>query len=245
MIEQRFDTTTPVRLELKLPLADVQITTIDGSESTVTLQGSQKLLDATTVELIGDHLVIEQQRKLFSGLLERLDGTLRVRACVPHGSRVELTTASGDATLAGSFGGLEARSASGTVRVTGDLGGDATVKTVSGDARLPHVGCDLDVRTVSGSVDAESVDGSVTVRSVSGDVRVGVLREGTVTVQSVSGNVQLGVAQGTNLDLDAGTASGALSSEVPLHDAPTGEPGPTLVVRSTTVSGDVRILRAA
>jgi DUF4097 and DUF4098 domain-containing protein YvlB len=245
MTEQRFATPGSMRLELRVPCADVQIGTVDPGESTVTLDGPQRLVDATTVELRGDRLIIEQPRKLFSGFREHFDGSLRVRAQVPHGSTIELVTAAGDATLDGAFAGLEVKSAAGSIRVTGTIDGDVSVKTVSGDTRVAHVSGDLDVRTVSGHVDAGSVGGSVSVKSVSGDVRVGSLREGTTTIQSVSGDVQLGVASGTNLDLDAGSASGDLSSEVPLWDVPGGAAGPTLVVRSTTVSGDVRIVRAA
>lgn len=245
MLEQRFATPRPVRLEVKVPVGDIDIATIDGSESTVALTGSQKLVDATTVELVGDRLVVKHERKRFAALYEHFDGSLHVQVRVPPGSRVELVTASGDATLEGTFAGLAANSVSGDLRVTGELLGDVRLNSVSGTVRLPHVAGELNVRTVSGDLDAESIDGSVTIKSVSGDARVGSLREGRVTVQSVSGDVVLGVAPGTNVEVDAGTASGELSSEVPLSEAPGGESGPRLVVRSQTVSGDFRIVRAA
>jgi hypothetical protein len=154
---QRFATPRPVRLEVNVPVADVEVATVDGDESTVTLEGSPKLVDTTKVELSGDRLVVEHQRKTFTSFFSRFDGSLHVRAHVPHHSRVEIVTASGSATLDGTFAGLELTSTSGDVRVTGELDGNASAKTVSGDVRLPRVVGDVTVRTVSGDLVAESV----------------------------------------------------------------------------------------
>ena len=148
--------------------------------------------------------------------------------------------------LRGSFGSLETKSAAGDLVVDGTVDGSARIKTVSGDVRLRTVGGDLTAQSVSGDVTATSVGGDVSVKSVSGDVRIDSTREGHVTVQSVSGDIEVGVAPGTNLDVDAGSVSGDLISEVALgSDAGAVGDGPMLVVRGKTVSGDFKVFRAA
>jgi hypothetical protein len=245
MREQQFTTPGPVRLDVKVAAGTVRVVTDDAAQSTVVLDGSQKLIDAARVELIGDRLVIAQQRKSPFSLFGRYDEPFDVQVRIPHTSKVSVTTASADATLEGMFGQLDVQSASGNLAVAGEVEGDAIVKTVSGDAHLPRLRGNLSAQTVSGEVAADSVDGAVTLKSVSGDLRVGSVREGSVTVRSVSGDVELGIASGTNVDVDAGSASGMLSSEVPLSGTPGGNGGPTVVIRSSTVSGDFRIFRAA
>lgn len=245
MSEQHFSTPRPVALEVKIPSGDVEVATVEADEATVRLDGSQKLVDAIRVDLVGDRLVVGHRKTSFMGLWGRFGESLHVQARVPAGSAIEIVTASGVVTLNGKFGELDMRSASGDVVVTGEIERDARVKSVSGDVRVPHVTGNLTVQTVSGDVVAQSIDGSVSVRSVSGNLRVGSLREGNVSVHSVSGDVELGIASGTSIDLDAGSASGDLSSEVALSGTPGADAGPTVVIRSNTVSGDFRVIRAA
>jgi DUF4097 and DUF4098 domain-containing protein YvlB len=251
--EHRFSTPEPVELEIKVPSGEIDVETIDGEESVITLEGSEKILEVTEVRQEGRRIIVELKgRKPFGITISiddrswRVGSRLRVRARIPHGSDAKLSTASAGMKVRGRMRSLDARTASGDLAVVGGIERDAVVKSVSGDVRLEHVGGDLRVTTVSGDVLARSVGRSVEGKTVSGDVRVESTREGTVTLQSVSGDIEVGVAPGTNLDVDAGSVSGDLSSEVPLGSDPQtgGEPGPTLVVRGKTVSGDFRVFRA-
>jgi DUF4097 and DUF4098 domain-containing protein YvlB len=253
MPEYRFDTPQPVDLEIRVPVGDIDVETVDGDESFVTIEGSERLVERTAVELQGRTLVVELRGKKSFGITVSIgdfsfgNNVLKVHARVPHGSNALFATASGDMDLQGRIARLETKSASGDLEVDGEIERDATVKTVSGDVRLRHVGGDLKMQSVSGDVRADEVDGSIEARSVSGDLMFRSVREGRVDVTSVSGDIVIGVAAGTSLDVDAGSVSGELESEVPLGSDPgsaSGD-GPTLVIRGKTVSGDFKVVRAS
>ena len=253
MAEHRFTTLEPVDLDVHIPVGDIRVETVDGTESTVTVTGSEKLVEQTEVTLDGNKLTIGHKGKKPFGITISIgefsfgSGGLQIVATVPHYSQASLSTAAADMRLKGRYRSLEAKSASGDLTVTGEIEGDANIKTVSGDVRVDQVGGELRVQSVSGDVAVASVGRSIETRSVSGDMRFDRVREGTVTVQSVSGDIELGVAAGTNLDVDAGSVSGDLTSEVPLGSDPgvAVAAGPMLVVRGKTVSGDFRVFRAA
>lgn len=252
MTERAFTTPEPVDLDVKIPAGEIKVETVDGDQSSVLLEGPEKLLEQTRVELVGNRIVVELEQKGPFGLTIMIGdwsfgrGGLTVRARVPHGSRPDLMTASADMHLRGRYASLRTKSTAGDLVVDGSVERDAEIKTVSGDARLGAIGGSLTVQSVSGDVTAASVGGDVSAKFVSGDLRLDAAHAGHVTVQSVSGDIEIGVAPGTNLDVDAGSVSGDLSSEVPLgNDAGAVGDGPTLVVRGKTVSGDFKVFRAA
>ncbi|HEY5058441.1 MAG TPA: DUF4097 family beta strand repeat-containing protein [Gaiellaceae bacterium] len=253
MNEQRFHTPLPLELAVNIPAGTIAIETIDGDESFVTIDGNEKLAAQTVVEQRGGRLVVEFQGKrgLFGITIAVGDfsiggGSLRVRARVPHGAAVRVTSASADATLRGKLASLDAKSVSGDVLVIGEISGHAVVKTVSGDLRLDPVGGDVRIQSVSGDAGLRSVGGSLVAKSVSGDLRVESIRAGHAELTSISGDIEIGIAAGSSVDVDASSVSGDLSSEVPLASAP-GEDGngPIVVVRGKTVSGDFKVARTA
>lgn len=253
MAEHRFHTSRPVDLLVSIPSGDVVVETADVEESVIAVEGSEKLVEQTIVEHDGNRISVQYRGKQVFGIAIEIGGfsigsgeKLKVHARIPHASTAELTTASADMNIDGALRRLETKSASGDLVMHGRVDGTATVKTVSGDVQLDDVGGDVTVNSVSGDVRVASVGGSVRTKSVSGDVRVDRAGGPEATLQSVSGDIRVGVAAGTNVDVDANSVSGDLDSEVPLGSETTAlAPGPTLVVRGKTVSGDFRLVRAS
>jgi DUF4097 and DUF4098 domain-containing protein YvlB len=252
MLEHTFDTPLPVTFDVTIPSGDIDVESADGEQTYVTVDGDEKILENVEIRHDGNRVVVTVRDKgkfgISLGSLVFGNGGLRVQARVPHGAGVKVKTASADLQLAGTFAGLDVNSASGDVQMRGELAEDARIKTVSGDVQLERVDGDLSIQCVSGDIRVRSVAGSVDTKSVSGDIRVEAVTAGDVRFSSVSGDIEIGIAQGSLLDVDAGSTSGDLSSEVPLASEPLmGEPtaAPTVVLRGRTVSGDVKVFRAA
>ena len=253
MPEHTFHTPLPLTLEVSIPSGDIEVETADGEETFLTVDGDERLLEEVEIRQDGNRVVVTYRSKgKFGFSLSPFTvvfgaNDLRVRATVPHGAGVKVKTASADTEIAGQLEALDVNSVSGDVRVRGDVSEDATVKSVSGDIDLERVHGDVSVQTVSGDLRARGIAGSADAKSVSGDIRLESLAAGDVRFNSVSGDIEIGIAPGSLLDVDAGSTSGDLSSEVPLaSEPPSGEEGaaPTVVLRGRTVSGDVRVFRA-
>jgi hypothetical protein len=258
MLEHTFHTPLPLALEVSIPSGEIAVETDGAEETALTIKGDERMLEHVEVRHDGGRVVVSLRDKgkfgvSFSGTgfsigsLVFGNGGLRVQARVPHGAGVKVKTASADTELSGHFGALEVNSASGDVHLRGEVAENATVRTVSGDVELDRVDGDLSVQCVSGDVRVRTIAGSADTKSVSGDIRLEALTGGDVRFASVSGDIEIGIAQGSLLDVDAGSTSGDLASEVPLASEPPADEAataaPTVVLRGRTVSGDVRVFR--
>jgi hypothetical protein len=252
MLERTFHTPLPLELEVGIPSGDIEVETTEGEESNITVDGDDRLLEEVEIRQDGDRVVVSYRGKgklgfSLSPLSIVFGSELRVRAIVPHGAGVKVKTASADTRLDGQLGPLGINSVSGDVRVRGEVAGAASLKTVSGDAALDRVEGDLSAQTVSGDLSIGPVAGSADAKTVSGDIRFQSVTAGDVRFASVSGDIEIGIAQGSAVDVDAGSTSGDLSSEVPLGSEPVqddAEDAPVVVLRGRTVSGDVKVFRA-
>src|SRR5690242_11251671 len=107
-MEHRFHTPERAELEIKVPVGDVEVETIDGDETFVEVEGSDKLVELTEVRQEGRRILVETKgRKPFGITISIGDiswgssGDLRIRVRVPHGSDATFATASADMRLQG------------------------------------------------------------------------------------------------------------------------------------------------
>jgi hypothetical protein len=64
-------------------------------------------------------------------------------------------------------------------------------------------------------------------------------------LKAVSGDVAVAMRRGLRVKLDVSSVSGSVGSELDVSDSPSRADGPEASLRVRTVSGDVRITRAA
>jgi DUF4097 and DUF4098 domain-containing protein YvlB len=257
MQDQTFNVTGPVRLDLRIPHADVTVATGGADSASVSLGGGGKSADDVTVscERRGDTDVVTVSAKQ-SGLF-RFRRAVDVAVRLPEGSAVSVTTAAGGIVCTGPLGAVRVETASAGVRIpqaasvdvvgvsgevaVGRVAGEASVKTVSGAIEVDDVRGRLVLRTVSGRIRVRGAGGDVEARSVSGDVALQRLEQGVVRLDSVSGDVSLGVRKGVAVWLDLDSASGDVRSELgPSGEGP-ADGRPVLELRGRTVSGDLRV----
>jgi DUF4097 and DUF4098 domain-containing protein YvlB len=267
---ETFHTPGPLALDLRLPSGQIEIEAADGEETTVDLDATRdsdeirEVIENARIELRrrgdGYEVVVDVQRKRFKLFdFMNVEFILRVRA--PHGADVQVANASADVDARGRFGALRAQAASGDLRfmeldgrvdiksASGDVdlgrvGGEASINTASGDIRVDRIDGDATIRSASGDVEIQEAASSVTVQTASGDQRLGTVSQGSVVMQSASGDLIVGIRRGSRVHIDAKTMSGDTSSELVVGDEPPPGDGPTVDLRATAMSGDIRILRA-
>jgi DUF4097 and DUF4098 domain-containing protein YvlB len=263
---QTFPTPGKVSIRVQIAAGTIYVHAHDAAETTVELEpvvaGDESALAAIAATRIeardvgdGHEITVEAPERRAGRTVE-----LRLVIRTPAGAELDVRTLSADV-VADGLGRTTARVASGSVQL-GDISGDVRVESASGDVVIGVVDGRLRVRTASGGVDVRTavagigvstasgavhvgrVDGDVEIATASGAVRLDDVGAGSGSVRTASGGVEIGVRRGTVVDVDAKTLSGRADSEVPL-DGVAAAGAPTLRLRVATLSGDIRVTRAA
>lgn len=262
MEPRTFQTPDGVHLEIRIPSGTLDVSLEETPTTVLEITGERDPDDFTIVyEDLGSgghRLRVEQRGRTSFGWNGSRDVRVRVRA--PNGASVSLDSGSADLSIAGDAGAIAMKSGSGDV-VFDRSRADVTAKVASGAVRGRSVGGDLRVHSASGDVDVSAVEGTVVARTASGGLDLGDVggsadvttasgnvlihraRTGQVHVQSMSGDVRVGVATGTRVWMDLSSTSGETTSELDVSDS-SDEKAAALELRLSTVSGDIRVMRA-
>jgi DUF4097 and DUF4098 domain-containing protein YvlB len=263
--------TERARLRVRNPAGDVRIETADVAETTVELtplndsDATRQAIEKARVEARGDEVTVELEGRSWTisiGPWGIGSAKVSVRITCPHGSTLDCDTASADVKVRGTLGETRLRTASGDLSLeevdgsfgaksaSGDLElervtGRCEVHTVSGDVEIGTALETVEVNSVSGDVEIRDAGGALTVSSISGDQNVRAAGPGEIALKAVSGDVEVAIRRGLRIHLDVNSVSGSIRSELEVSDAPVASQGPEAGLRVRTVSGDVRISRAA
>lgn len=255
----RYEFATPdaPKLRFGIGAGRIEVETADVAETVVEVEAIRGSEEDLKVEQHGRDIVVEGRKRF--GLKSDQEFDIRIRA--PHGTDVDANVASAPFRATGRLGAVEVNSASADVQVE-QVEREAKVRSASGDVQLGSVGGRAEVNTASGDVQIASAAGGGTIRSASGDVEIGEttnrvslntasgdmvigsIAEGSVDVKSASGDVRVGIERGSRLHVDARSLSGDTTSEVELGGVEITTGGPLVEVKGTTMSGDIRIVRA-
>ena len=267
-MKETFQTPGHVSLDVRLPEGEVRLETGAGGETVVELSGLpeddlRQIARVAVRERGGAYEVrveIEDRHGWERFFKSR---NVRIDVVAPEGADVHVRGGSADVDGRGRFGALAVSTGSGDITFE-EAAGDADLKSGSGDIRVREVSGNAAVATGSGDVDFERVGGTAQVRSASGDVHIGEsgadvtvqtasgdqrldeVVQGEVLLQSASGDMTVGIRRGSRIAVDARSLSGDTSSEIGLDDFEVdgGGDGPFVELRATTMSGDVRVVRA-
>jgi DUF4097 and DUF4098 domain-containing protein YvlB len=171
-------------------------------------------------------------------------GDARFEVTVPVGARLIARARSGDVSIRGVKGDVEARTENGDITVA-DVGQRLDLVTLSGDVDARGIVGDVQIKTMNGEVKVSDLRGDFEAESVSGDIEVrnaegryvrahttsgDVLYDGNINpsgryeLVTHSGDVHLVIPANTGAQLSISTWSGAIESDFPITLKP-GEHG--------------------
>jgi DUF4097 and DUF4098 domain-containing protein YvlB len=257
---ETFDCSGPIKAEISTSSGDVTIGASETSTIEVTLSvkdpGLAHLLDEALVSYNAKTRLLEVRSRTLENVnsIRGLKSVMRhsnwfdfgesgpdVHIALPEGSSIEVATASGDTDIIGNLAKASVASASGGVRVADEVG-SLDVKTASGDVTTATVRESLTCHSASGNVRCEGAGAKTKIRTASGTVKLTAEVPSQISIQTVSGNVFVTVARGLEVDVDATSISGRLSSTMPLDSAEGGSTTHDVVsISAKTVSGNVSI----
>jgi DUF4097 and DUF4098 domain-containing protein YvlB len=155
---------------------------------------------------------------------------------VPTDTRVDVRTGGGGVILSGLHGSAEAKTSGGPIQVSGlngnleanTSGGPIHLSEVTGDAHAETSGGPISVEGLQGNLQAHTSGGGIRIDRVSGYVEAKTSggsinanysagnRHGGI-METSGGHIEVAIDPSANLNVDASTSGGSVSSDLPLR----------------------------
>ncbi|NUL07962.1 DUF4097 family beta strand repeat protein, partial [Streptomyces lunaelactis] len=267
MADSTWEAAEPKKLTFDDPVTALNVRIVNGTVNVVGTDEGSARLEISEIE--GPPLLVTQQGSTLTvayedlpwkGFLKWLDRKGRRRSAVvslavPAGTAVEVGVISAGAFVSGIRGTTAVRGISGDATLVG-LSGAVRAETVSGSLEAQSVTGDLHYKSISGNLTViEGAGARVQAESISGDMVIDVDRAGKPTdirLTTVSGEIAIRLPHPADAQVEANTASGAVSNA--FEDLRvgggwgakkiTGTLGAgTGALKATTVSGSIALLR--
>jgi hypothetical protein len=242
LVGGRVDVVAHDEPEGRLEIHDVHGRALDVTWDGGTLEVSHP--KARWDSLLGD--LVDRAR----GDAHSLDDTAELSLAVPRDVVLEIGTVSAEGLAVALIGKVEVRTVSGTVTLDG-VSGPVVARSVSGGIEARGQAGHMRMESVSGSFTVQS-DGapSLTAKTVSGSLSVDAISSPTtVAFSSVSGGLVVRQPDQKGYDADLRTVSGRvvvggerISGEFGRVKHRRQDPGATMRVKASTVSGDITLL---
>ncbi|HEY6291632.1 MAG TPA: DUF4097 family beta strand repeat-containing protein [Terriglobia bacterium] len=134
----------------------------------------------------------------------------------PAETRLNSRTGSGDVTVEGIGGPVEAQTGSGDVKMSA-VHGNVTAQTGSGDTKFEGIEAErVEVKTGSGDVELRNMHCALQARTGSGDIQAEGQPTGGWTLNTGSGEIKLSLPSDLGFDLQARSQSGDVNSRLPI-----------------------------
>ena len=244
----RFDTPTPIELELDLVAADVRIEAGDRADTVVDVRPGDPAkpedvaaAERTRIEHSPGGVLVKTPKTWRTYGPFSHNGAVEVRVELPAGSSVLAKTGMGSVRSSGELGESHVKTGLGDINI--DHAAGARLTTGMGDVEIGHAAGPVDLSTGSGEIRAGALRGAAVLKNANGDVRVAEAVEGSVEARTGYGEIQVGIPDGTAAWLDLSTGYGQVQNGLDRSGPP--EPGEESVqVRAHSGYGDITINRA-
>jgi DUF4097 and DUF4098 domain-containing protein YvlB len=165
----------------------------------------------------------------------RSSDDVEIQVWVPRGVRVEARTNSGDITIKGTRGDIDAQTSSGDVAISdarevsaSSLSGDVGIRQTSGAVTATTSNGDLGVADAHGNIDATSISGDVTITRAASKVVRATVTSGDITYSGAvepdgryeltthSGDIELTLPKDASAQVGVTTWNGTVDSDFPI-----------------------------